>query len=543
MRKSATPSRLLAVAFTAALLLPADASAQLREVVSKQISVGASEAALVLEFSGGDRLDAAFRDGAISVDGRSLGSYEAGGPLDSSWRALLGQAVALENGPLAAAVRDWTAPSALEGSALEVGQALERALTQALEPASAMGATDVSVSDRQSEGSTLARLLVGSVTRLSVIEDALRGLGPDIIVHVQEDFEVAAGEVVEGTVVVIDGAARIAGEIRGDLVVVDGSVALEEGSLVTGELRMADARMLRNLGSVSGGVVDVLATERSETDDLRDRLRSEIRDEVRRDLRNEIRDVTRSSRNGFSFLSPFRSVVGGIGGLIETVFTILVLGLLGAVAVSFARENIEIVADTARAAPGRAATVGLAGTFLLLPIWILGTVALVVSIVGIPVAIAWLPLFPAAVLIAGLFGYLAVAKNAGEWLADSGYAWTDWIRKSSPVHAIMGGLVGLMLAFAAAHVLSILPFFGFLSGLLVFVGAVITFAAVQIGFGAVLLTRGGRRREHWSLDPDEAWAAAMDIDTDLEDDIATAAGSAGGGSGSSDPDDGSDRRV
>jgi hypothetical protein len=543
MRRSAIPSRLLAVAFTAALLLPAGASAQLREVVSKQISVGASEAALVLEFTGGERLDAAFRNGTVSVDGRSLGSYEVGGPLDSAWRALLGQAVALENGPLAVAVSDWSVPASLAGSALDVGQALERALTEALEPASPAEAPGVSVSVGQSEGSTLARLLVGSVTRLSVIEDALRGLGPNIMVHVQEDFEVAAGEVVEGTVVLIDGTARIEGEIRGDLVVVDGSVALEEGSVVTGELRMADARMLRNLGSVSGGVVDVLATERSETDDLRERLRSEIRDEIRRDLRNEIRDVTRSSSNGFSFLSPFRSVVRGVGGLIETVFTILVLGLLGAVAVSFARENIEIVADAAREAPGRAATVGLAGTFLLLPIWILGAVALVISIVGIPVAIAWLPLFPAAVLVAGLFGYLAVAKNAGEWLADSGYAWTDWIRKSNPVHAIVGGLVGLMLAFAAAHVLSILPFFGFLSGLLVFVGCVITFAAVQIGFGAVLLTRGGRRREHWTMDPEEAWAAAMDIDTDLEDDIATAAGSTGGGAGSNDPDDGSERHV
>jgi hypothetical protein len=235
--------------------------------------------------------------------------------------------------------------------------------------------------------------------------------------------------------------------------------------------------------------------------------------------------VNQADDDGFSFLSPFRTVLRGIGGVIETVFTILVLGLLGAVAVSFARENIEIVADTARRAPGRAAAVGLAGTFLLIPIWILGAVALVVSIVGIPVAIAWLPLCPAAVLVAGIFGYLAVAKNAGEWLADSGYAWTDWVRKSNPVHTILAGLIGLMLAFLAAHVISIVPFFGFLSGLLVFVGVVVTFAAVQVGFGAVLLTRGGRRREYWPLDPEEAWAAAMDLDADLDEGTATAAGS------------------
>lgn len=533
MRTSAIPDRLAVVAIAAALLLPADAFAQMREVVSKQVSVGASDATLVLEFRDGERLDASFRGGTVEVDGRTLGSFESGGTLDASWRALLGQAVALENGPLAVAIRDWTPPEALSGSALEVGQALDRALDGAIEPASAQDAgteQDLLVSVGDDGESTLARLLSGSLTRLSVIEEALEGLGPSIRVLVEEDFDLPAGETIEGTVVVIDGSAHVEGEIRGNLVVVDGSVSLEEGSRITGELRMAETRMLRNLGTVEGGVVDVLETDRDQADELRERLRTEIRDEVRRDLRNELRNVTRSSDNGFSFLSPFRSVVRGVGGLIETIFTVLVLGLLGAVAVSFARENIEIVAETARQAPGRAAMVGLAGTFLLIPIWVLGVVALVVSIVGIPVAIAWLPLFPAAVLIAGLFGYLAVAKNAGEWLADSGYTWTDWVRKSNPIHTIVAGLIGLMLAFAAAHILSILPFFGFLSGLLVFVGCVITFAAIQIGFGAVLLTRGGRRREYWWMDPEEAWAAAMDIDGDLQDDAAagTGAGTAGG---------------
>lgn len=525
MRRSAIRSGLATIVVTAAaLLLPSHAFAQAREIVSKQVSVGASEAGLVLEFRGGERLQASLQDGIVSVDGEPLGSFEPGSALDTSWRSLLGQAVALENGPLAVAIKDWAPPAEVTGTALEVAEALDRALEEGIEP-SVDTPTNQDISVSSTERGSLARLLMGSVTRLSVLEEALAGLDERVNVHIQEDFDVPAGETVEGSVVVIDGTATIAGEIRGDLVVVDGAVALEEGSRITGELRMADARMLRNLGDVDGGVVDVLATERDQTDDLRERLRSEIRDEVRRDLRTELRNVTRADNDGFSFLSPFRTVLRGIGGVIETVFTILVLGLLGAVAVSLARENIEIVADTARRAPGRAATVGLAGTFLLIPIWILGAVALVVSIVGIPVAIAWLPLFPAAVLVAGLFGYLAVAKNAGEWLADSGYAWTDWVRKSNPVHTILAGLIGLMLAFLAAHVVSIVPFFGFLSGLLVFVGVVVTFAAVQVGFGAVLLTRGGRRREYWPLDPEEAWAAAMDMDADLDEGTTTAAGS------------------
>ena len=47
---------------------------------------------------------------------------------------------------------------------------------------------------------------------------------------------------------------------------------------------------------------------------------------------------------------------------------------------------------------------------------------------------------------------------------------------------------------------------------------IVTFLAIQIGFGAVLLTRGGRRREHWSThDADAAWEAAMSVDVEEEE--------------------------
>lgn len=515
MRKPAVRTHLLAVILALAAL-PSDGIAQVREVVAKQVSVGADEATLEVGFAGGDRLEVTFREGTVTAGGEEIGTFEPGDPLDTAWRSLLGQAVALENGPLAEALVEWSPPSGLTGEALEVADALDRTIDEAVSsPASNTASGDgVSIEIRNGPESALRRLLLGSVTRLSVIEEALEGLGSAANVYIEEDLDVSADEVVEGTAVVIGGAARVAGEIRGDLVVVDGSVALDEGSVVTGELRLADTRVLRNLGTIEGGVVDVLEDEQAATVDLRERIRSEVRDEVRRDLRDELRLATRGTDDGFSFLAPFRSVIRGIGGVIEKVFIVLVLGLLGAGAVAFARENLELVADTARRAPGRAAAVGLAGTFLLVPVWILGTIALVVSIVGIPVALVWLPLFPAAAVVAGLFGYLAVAKNAGEWLADSGYAWTDWVRATNPVHTIIAGLIGLVLAFVIADLVSILPFFGFLSGLLVFVGGVLTFFAIQVGFGAVILTRGGRRREYWAMDPDEAWASAMGMDPD-----------------------------
>lgn len=509
MRKALTFPILLALA-----LLPGDlagqapAGADTRPVVSKQIAVGPREAALALEFSDGGRLEVSLREGVATLDGERLGSFEPGGALDAEWRALLGDAVALENGALAAALRDWSAPEDLPGPAAETAAALDRALEQAV-TASAPSEAPSAVSD--STRDLLTRILTGSVVNLGLVEEALAGVDSDLRVHVEEDFEVPAGESVSGTVVVLGGRARVAGEIDGDLVVVDGSVELLEGSRITGELRVADARILRSLGEVGGGTVDILDEDRTDVRDLRDRIRAEVEAEVRDDLRGELRRAARAERDGFTFLSPFAAILGGIGGLIQKAFLIVILGVVTAAALAFAGENVEVISEAARRSPGRSAMVGVAGTVLLLPAWILGAVALVVSIVGIPVAIAWIPLFPIAVGVAGLVGYLAVAKNVGEWLADSGYAWTDWISRSNALHTTVAGIIGLMLACIAADVVSMAPFLGFLEALLKVAGALLTFVVVQVGFGAVLLTRGGRKRETWAspLDPDEAWEAAV----------------------------------
>jgi peptidoglycan/LPS O-acetylase OafA/YrhL len=144
-----------------------------------------------------------------------------------------------------------------------------------------------------------------------------------------------------------------------------------------------------------------------------------------------------------------------------------------------------------------------------------------VSIIGIPVAIAWLPLFPLAAVAAGVLGYLAVARNTGEWLADSDYPWTHWIRKSNTLVTTVGGLVGLTVLYVAANVVSMAPFLRVVTGLLVAAGTLVTVLAVEVGLGAVILTRAGRRRDQWSsYTADEAWEAAMRVeveDVDVED--------------------------
>ncbi|MDA0328850.1 MAG: hypothetical protein O2958_07565 [Gemmatimonadetes bacterium] len=519
--------RVVSILGFAALLLPIGAQAQLREIITKNVSASSSGGTLVLEFADQERLEIQFDRGSVYVDGDLVGSYMVGDDLDVAWRAILSDAMMLENGALAEMLADWTVPAALAAELADAAQEIDRALEAALDDIEIeFSVDDGSVSLSIGDESTVARLVLRSLSRLGFLQDALAGLGDDFRVHVDEDVVIAEGSVFEGTLVVVEGSLRIEGRVEGDVVVVGGSLDIREGGVITGEARIADSRVVRNSGEVGGGVVDLLENDRDFEREVRDRVRDEVRDEVRRDLRNEIWNVTRID-DSFSIMSPFRRVIRGVGGVLEKLLAIFVLGLIGAGFLVFAGDNVDAISETARRAPGRAAAVGFAGTFLLIPVWILGAVALVVSIIGIPVAIAWIPLFPLAAILASVLGYVAVARNTGEWLADSSFPWTGWIRKSNPVFTLFGGLLGLSLAFIAANVISIAPFLGVLSGLLVVVGVIVTFVAMQIGFGAVLLTRAGRKPEYRRYDPDAAWEAAMNVDVD--EDIDTSESASNGG--------------
>jgi hypothetical protein len=205
------------------------------------------------------------------------------------------------------------------------------------------------------------------------------------------------------------------------------------------------------------------------------------------------RDNGRRDAGGW-WTTPIRRVVRGIADVLSILAVYAVLLGIGFAVVFFGRKYLEGVADTARHATLQSALVGLAGTFLILPAFILGAIALTISIVGIPLLIAWLPLFPVAVVVALLFGYLAVAHAAGEALAERRFYGGDLFKRANSYYYLLTG-VGLLLAlYIAANLVEMAgPWLGFISGLLMFLAVVLTWAAFTIGFGAVLLSRGGTR--------------------------------------------------
>jgi hypothetical protein len=193
--------------------------------------------------------------------------------------------------------------------------------------------------------------------------------------------------------------------------------------------------------------------------------------------------------------SPFRHITRGLAGIFSLLVTYFVLFAIGVAVIFFGgRKYIEGVADTARRAPTRSLLVGLAGAFLVIPAFILGIIALAISIIGIPALLVWAPGFPLAVALAGLLGYLGVAHALGEVLAERRFEGSDWFQRSNSYYFLLSG-IGLLLAlFIAGNVVHMAgPWMSGIRGLIMFFGGVGTFLAVAIGFGAVLLSRAGTR--------------------------------------------------
>ena len=132
--------------------------------------------------------------------------------------------------------------------------------------------------------------------------------------------------------------------------------------------------------------------------------------------------------------------------------------------------------------------------FLVIPVFILGILALAISIVGIPALLAWVPLFPVAVGLALVLGYIGVAHAAGEALAERRFYLADWFQRGNSYYFLISGLGLLLAPFIMMNVVRMAgPWLGFLYGICAVVGVIGTWAALSIGLGAVLISRAGTR--------------------------------------------------
>lgn len=265
-------------------------------------------------------------------------------------------------------------------------------------------------------------------------------------------------------------------------------------------IRLLNERLRALQGALEDVDPSIDINQGLDPEQLRAQIQREIRDKLRAELRTQVSPISRS---------PFRHIWRGLSGIFSTLIAYAILVGLGFLGVFFGRKYLEGISDTAREATLRSMLVGVAGSFLVLPAWILGMIALAISIVGIPLLVVWAPLFPVAVCLAAIVGYLAVAHAGGEALAERRFDGGDWFKRANSYYYIMTGVGLLLVLYLAAHIVGMAgPWLGFLRGLLTFFAVVVTWAAFSIGFGAVLISRAGTRPLHKS---------GATVDSDLEE--------------------------
>jgi hypothetical protein len=277
------------------------------------------------------------------------------------------------------------------------------------------------------------------------------------------DVTVKADEAVASDVVVVLGSAHVEGRVDGDVVAVGGSVFLGPKADVQGGVTSVGGQVARDNGAKVGGEI------------------------------NEVR-VSAPSFGPFVHVRPwpewtwFGSPFGAPANLIGTVVRMGLVGLFAALIVAMVPGPVRRVADRVSSEPWRAGLVGLAAQLLFLPLLVLTVVILAVSIIGIPLLLL-VPFALVAMLIGFVLGFAGTGCAVGELVGR---------RSSSSAQTLIVSLVvGLAVIFGLTFVARVAGLAGLpirlLVGIVLFTGLLIEYIAWTVGFGAVLLSRFGRR--------------------------------------------------
>jgi len=317
--------------------------------------------------------------------------------------------------------------------------ALVTAFTGAVTRAADSVVTEIRIDD---EGVRLGDREYGRDEGLSG-RSTVRVIGEDIV-QFGDDIIVEEDEAVEGDVVAILGSIVVNGVVEGDVVAVGGELNVGPRGEIDGDAV-----------AVGGGV----------TKEPGARVRGET--------------VSIGTGSGFrprispAFPGSFLSRGGRLGILVVWIILIVVLGLI---IMAIFRRGSENICVRARKEAFKMGLFGLLG-WVAFPILVL---VLLITIIGIPVAILVVPAF----FLALLFGFIGVSYAVGSRLGN-GHGRSPYASMALGVIALYGllilaGIIGL--PGGAFHVL------GRVIG---FIGWAVIFVAVTVGLGAVIMSKFG----------------------------------------------------
>ena len=273
-----------------------------------------------------------------------------------------------------------------------------------------------------------------------------------------QDVRVERDEEVSETVVVIGGSVTVDGRVRDGLVVVGGDLHLGPTADVRGEIVLVGGHLTRDEGARQSGSVTYVS----------------------------FGDWSRHTsgwwpRPDFGEFGRWLSLAG-------TLTRISLLAVLMALVLLVARAPVARVGRAASAEPLRAMLVGLAAELAFAPLLIAASIALAITIVGIPLVAILVPVAIVVALFALVLGYTALACRLGEWLEDR----LGW----KPGNAFLATALGLFLIIGptlAARIIGVAPSPLRMGAVALLVaGLAFEYVVWTMGLGAAILTGMGR---------------------------------------------------
>lgn len=283
----------------------------------------------------------------------------------------------------------------------------------------------------------------------------------DVIV-LQGDVEVQPGATVNGNVTVVNGNVYIAGSVNGDLVLWNGNLEVADTADIVGDC------VLLNGTFSNASSTDLRCTQVTMPQFL-----------------------SNLSAFGFSNVVAERMTVREdrpfffgrfLGGILQGVFSSLVLGFLAFVIASLVPGHLSQVEATVKRKPVASGAVGLLTAvaipslvLLLLPVSILLSFVCI-GLLGFPIMFALL----AALGAGALLGWVVVGNLVGERLAEP----LALKKRSLPVTAALGTMV-------LTFLINLVGAFGFFP--FTFAEGITTMLLLCVGLGAVTLTQFGSK--------------------------------------------------
>lgn len=273
-----------------------------------------------------------------------------------------------------------------------------------------------------------------------------------------QDIRVERDEEVTDAAIVVGGNLDVEGRVRDGIVVVGGNLHLSPTADVRGDIVLVGGTLTRDPGAQIAGGIDYVS-------------------------------FGEWTRRNFGWFGTVR--FGEFPRwifLAGTLARFSVIAVLMALMLIVARAPVARVGRSALAEPLRAFVIGFVAEVFFLPLLIVASIGLAITVIGIPFVAILVPIALVLAVFAFVLGFTALACRIGEWIEDR----LGW----QPGNAFIATAIGFFVLLAPtllARVVDVVSIDAWpLTYALIAAGVTVEFIAWTIGFGAAIMTGFGR---------------------------------------------------